>query len=91
MGRPDLKSNVTRGWRAVPHLKVSIEHVHRIPDYLGKAGINPYRLFSDLAPYATHSGMPHFHAMVAECDTELAALGALARAPRLSFCPSQGV
>ena len=25
MGRPDLKSNDTRGWRQNPHLKVSIE------------------------------------------------------------------
>lgn len=93
LGRPDLKSNDTRGWRQDPHLKVSIEHVHKIFDYLDRVGIDMYRLSSDLAPYNTHPDMPQFHGMVAESGAELAALGARARAMdlRLSFHPSQYV
>lgn len=93
LGRPDLKSNDTRGWRQNPHLKVSIEHIHAIFDHLDRVGIDMYRMSSDLAPYATHPDMPQFHGMVAEADAELAALGARARAMdlRLSFHPSQYV
>lgn len=93
MGRPDLKSNDTRRWQKSPHLKCSLELVDRILDYLGKTGIDMYRLSSDLAPYATHPDMPQFHNMVAESDSDLAAFGAKARAMdiRLSFHPSQYV
>src|SRR4028119_1621048 len=93
MGRPDLKSNDTRGWRKNPHLKCSLEHVDRILDYLAKVGIDFYRLSSDLAPYATHPDMPQFHNMVAESDAELAAFGKKVRDLdiRLSFHPSQFV
>jgi UV DNA damage endonuclease len=93
MGRPDLKSNDTRGWRKNPHLKCSLEHVDKILDYLAKVGIDFYRLSSDLAPYATHPDMPQFHNMVAESDAELAAFGKKARALdiRLGFHPSQYV
>ena len=48
---------------------------------------------SDLAPYATHPGLPQFHHQVTECEAELAEAGALARRLRLrlSFHPSQHV
>ena len=48
---------------------------------------------SDLAPYATHPDLPHFHGMVADSAAELAAVGAKARRLdiRLSFHPSQFV
>ena len=93
MGRPDLKSHDTRRWQAGPHLKVSLEHVDAILDYLARERLEMYRLSSDLAPYATHPDMPQFHAMVAESDAELAGLGAKARrlGIRLSFHPSQYV
>ena len=93
MGRPDLKSNDTRGWRKNPHLKCSLEHVDKILDYLAKVGLDFYRLSSDLAPYATHPDMPQFHGMVAESDAELAAFGGKARALdiRIGFHPSQYV
>jgi len=93
MGRPDLKSNDTRGWRKNPHLKCSLEHVDKILDYLAKVGIDFYRLSSDLAPYATHPDMPQFHNMIAESDAELAAFGKKARELdiRLGFHPSQYV
>ena len=93
MGRPDLKSNDTRRWQADPHLKVSLEYLDAIFGYLGKHGIDMYRMSSDLAPYATHPDMPQFHAMVRDSAADLAAIGARARAQglRLSFHPSQYV
>lgn len=93
IGRPDLKSNDTRRWRSSPHLKVSLEYVDRILDYLAGKKIDMYRLSSDLAPYATHPDMPQFHGMVAESDAELRAIGRKARSldMRLSFHPSQYV
>jgi UV DNA damage endonuclease len=93
MGRPDLKSNDTRGWRRNPHLKTSLEYVDAILTYLAAVGIDMYRLSSDLAPYATHPDMPQFHGMVAESDAEIAAVGRRARELdiRLSFHPSQYV
>jgi UV DNA damage endonuclease len=93
MGKPDLKSNDTRRWQKDPHLKVSLEYIDQILDYLASKRMNMYRLSSDLAPYATHPDMPQFHNMVAESDAELRAIGAKARALdiRLSFHPSQFV
>lgn len=93
MGRPDLPSNDTRGWRRDPHLRTSLENLHAILDYLRRVGIDMYRMSSDIAPYATHPDMPQFHRMVAESDAELAAFGRRAREQgvRLSFHPSQFV
>jgi UV DNA damage endonuclease len=93
MGRPDLPSNDTRGWRKNPHLRTSLELLHRVLDYLVKVEIDMYRMSSDIAPYATHPDMPQFHNMVAESDAELAAFGRRARELdiRLSFHPSQFV
>ena len=93
MGRPDLKSNDTRRWQADPHLRVSLEYLDAIFAYLGKHGIDMYRMSSDLAPYATHPDMPQFHTMVRDSASELAAIGARAKAQglRLSFHPSQYV
>lgn len=93
MGRTDLPSNDTRGWRKNPHLKTSLEYLDAILDYLVKVEIDMYRLSSDIAPYATHPDMPQFHGMVAESDAELAAFGKKARDldMRLSFHPSQFV
>lgn len=93
MARPDLKSNDTRRWQSAPHLKTSLEYLDAILDHCAKLGIRMYRMSSDLAPYATHPGMPQFHRMVAESDAELRAIGAKARDLdiRLSFHPSQFV
>src|SRR5687767_2377592 len=90
MGQP-LKSNDARRWQSEPHLKVSLEYVDQILDYLAAHRIDMYRLSSDLAPYATHPDMPQFHNMVAESDAELRAIGRKARelGVRLSFHPSQ--
>ena len=93
MGRPGLKSGDSRRWQKGPHLKCSLELLDRVLDYLASERLDMYRLSSDIAPYATHPDLPQFHAMVAESDAELAAVGAKARARdiRLSFHPSQYV
>jgi UV DNA damage endonuclease len=93
LGRPDLKSNDSRRWQSDPHLKVSIEYLHAIFDYLADAGIPMYRMSSDVAPYLSHPDHPKFHKQVAESRAELEALGKVARdlGLRLSFHPSQYV
>jgi UV DNA damage endonuclease len=93
MGQPDLKSNDARRWASDPHLKVSLEYVDGILDYLDRQNISMYRLSSDLAPYATHPDMPQFHGMVRESAAELKAIGDKAKRLniRLSFHPSQFV
>jgi UV DNA damage endonuclease len=91
LGQPDLKSNDTRRWQSEPHLRVSLEYLHGIVEYLVKHDITMYRMSSDIAPYATHPDMPQFHNQIAECDLELRAFGNLVRQHdlRLSFHPSQ--
>ncbi|WP_114227333.1 MULTISPECIES: UV DNA damage repair endonuclease UvsE [Sphingomonas] len=93
MGVPGLKSGDSRRWQKNPHLKCSLELLDHVLDYLRKVEIDMYRLSSDIAPYATHPGLPQFHNMVAESDAELAAFGRKARELdiRLSFHPSQYV
>lgn len=93
MGAPDLKSNDTRRWKNNPHLRVSLEYLDKIFDYLHRHRINMYRMSSDLAPYVTHPDLPQFHGMIKECHSELGTIGAKARKLdlRLSFHPSQFV
>lgn len=93
MGEPTLKSNDSRRWANNPHLKVSLQYVEAIFDYLLRHSIDMYRLSSDLAPYATHPDMPQFHGMIRESVHELQAVGRKARnlGLRLSFHPSQFV
>ncbi len=93
LGVPNLKSNDTRRWQQNPHLRVSLEYLGRIFDYLEEHDIRLYRMSSDLAPYATHPDMPQFHKMVGEASRELRDIGDRARRLdlRLSFHPSQYV
>ena len=77
LANPELKSNDTRRWQSNPHLKVSLEYLDAILDDLDRRDIRMYRMSSDLAPYATHPDMPHFHGMVRESASELAAIGAV--------------
>ena len=79
MGEPGLKSNDSRRWANDPHLKVSLEYLDKILDYLDRHRISMYRMSSDLAPYATHPDMPQFHGMVRESAAELGAIGDKAR------------
>jgi UV DNA damage endonuclease len=91
MGRPNLPSNDARRWQSGPHLRVSLQYLGAIFDYLSEAGITMYRISSDLAPYVTHPELPQFHNQIDECAEDLAALGQRAREQglRLSFHPSQ--
>jgi len=93
LARPELKSHDSRRWQNHPHLSVSLAYLRDVFTYLGAAHIGMYRMSSDLAPYATHPDMPQFHRQVAECEAELAEVGALAARLnlRLSFHPSQHV
>ena len=92
-GREGLKSNDARKWRSGPHLRVSLEYLREIFDYLDAIDVRMYRISSDFVPYCTHPDMPQFHGQVAECRSELAEMGALARERgiRLSLHPSQYV
>jgi UV DNA damage endonuclease len=93
VGREGLKSNDARKWQSNPHLRVSIDYLHPILDYLDETDIRMYRISSDFVPYSTHPDMPQFHAQVRECSGELAELGRRARGfgIRLSLHPSQYV
>ena len=91
LGAEALKSNDSRRWQQSPHLRVSIEYLHRIFDHLARHEIDMYRMSSDIAPYVTHPEMPQFHHQIHEARGELRALGRRARQLdlRLSFHPSQ--
>ncbi|MFN3324688.1 MAG: UV DNA damage repair endonuclease UvsE [Bryobacteraceae bacterium] len=93
LGQPGLKSNDSRRWQNKPHLRVSLEYLRAIFDYLRSRRITMYRISSDLAPYVTHPDMPQFHGQIRECARELEQMGRLARQLdlRLSFHPSQYV
>ena len=92
-GRVGLKSNDARRWQSGPHLRVSMEYLHAIFDYLDEIGVRMYRISSDFVPYCTHPDLPRFHDQVAECRSGLAELGRVARERgiRLSLHPSQYV
>lgn len=92
-GRAGLKSNDARRWRTGPHLRVSMEYLAAILDYLDEIDVRMYRISSDFVPYCTHPDLPQFHGQVAECRSGLAELGRTARARgiRLSLHPSQYV
>jgi UV DNA damage endonuclease len=93
LGAGGLPSHDTRRWRSDPHLRVSLGHLGAILAYLDEQDIRMYRMTASLAPYATHPDHERFHGQVAECEGELAALGARARGlgVRLSTHPGQYV
>ncbi len=91
LGGGGLPSHDTRRWQSGPHLRVSLQYLDRIFDYLEETGIRMYRMASSLAPYASHPDMPQFRRQVDECLRELDRLGARARQAdlRLSMHPGQ--
>jgi UV DNA damage endonuclease len=93
LGQKGLKSNDSRRWQTGPHLRVSIEYLRGIFEYLAKRNISMYRMSSDVVPYATHPDLPQFHNQIRECAGELRDLGSEARRLdlRLSMHPSQFV
>ncbi|MBW3569949.1 MAG: UV DNA damage repair endonuclease UvsE [Gemmatimonadetes bacterium] len=92
-GRDGLKSNDARRWRSGPHLRVSMEYLREILDYLDQIDVRMYRISSDFVPYCTHPDLPQFHGQIGECRGGLAELGRTARERgiRLSLHPSQYV
>ncbi len=91
LGKPGIKDHDARRWQNEPHLRVSVAYLHGVFDWLVEAGIQMYRMSSDVAPYVTHPDLPQFHRQIEEAADDLAALGARARALdlRLSLHPSQ--
>jgi UV DNA damage endonuclease len=90
-GRPDLKDHDSRRWQNNPHLRVSLQYLDQIFDYLNKHRIRMYRISSDIAPYITHPDLPQFHQQIDESLDDLTALGERAQALdlRLSMHPAQ--
>lgn len=78
-----LPSHDSRRAQNLPHLSVSLAYVRDILEYLNRRQIRLYRLAGQLAPYAGHPGLPHFHNQIASCRAELAAVGDLARLYRI--------
>jgi UV DNA damage endonuclease len=89
LGGGGLPSHDTRRWQSGPHLRVSLERLRAVFDYLDSIGVGMYRMTASLAPYATHPDLPQFRGQVEECAGELAALGE--RDIRLSTHPGQYV
>jgi UV DNA damage endonuclease len=91
LGDGGLPSHDTRRHQSGPHLRVSLERLEAIFDYLEAHDIRMYRMASGLVPYGSHPEMPEFHGQVEECAAELGELGERARAAglRLSFHPGQ--
>lgn len=83
LGAGGLRSHDSRRWQNRPHLSVSLAYLRDIFLYLERRGINFYRMAGQLAPYLTHPELPAFHNQIAQCSTELAAIGDLARQQRL--------
>jgi UV DNA damage endonuclease len=69
LGRPGLKSHDARRWQSNPHLRVSLQYLRQVFDYLDEMDIRMYRMASGLAPYATHPDHPEFHGQVEECSS----------------------
>ena len=90
LGR-ELPSHDTRRWQSEPHLRVSLERLDAILDYLDEVDIRMYRMPTALAPYASHPEMRQFRTQPQECVDELARVGAKAKSLgiRLSTHPGQ--
>jgi UV DNA damage endonuclease len=91
LGDGGLPSHDSRRWQSGPHLRTSLERLRAILAYLDRTDIRMYRMATALAPYASHPELKQFHGQVAECEAELAEVGALAREldVRLSTHPGQ--
>jgi UV DNA damage endonuclease len=93
LGEGGVATHDARRWQSGPHLRRSVEAMHEVLSYLGRHGIDMYRMTASLAPYATHPELPAFHRQLDEAAEELAGLGERARSQgvRLSTHPGQYV
>jgi UV DNA damage endonuclease len=91
LDRGGLPSHDTRRWQSGPHLRVSLERLEAIFDYLEQIDVRMYRMTSNLVPYGSHPDLPQFHRQIEECAEELARLGRRAADAglRLSSHPGQ--
>jgi UV DNA damage endonuclease len=93
LGGGGLRTADARRWQTGPHLARSIELLHAAFDHLDARGLRMFRLSSGTVPYGTHPDLPELdhRRQIDECEDELAALGARARAAgiRLSTHPGQ--
>jgi UV DNA damage endonuclease len=91
LGEGGLPSHDARRWQSGPHLRISLEYLRTILEYLDRHDIRMYRMATAIAPYASHPDLPQFHRQVEDCQGELAEVGALARElnVRLSTHPGQ--
>ncbi len=93
LGGGGLKTADARRWQSGPHLRTSLELLDAAFDYLERVDVRVYRLSSSTVPYGTHPDLPDFdyRRQLADCEQELAALGAKANALglRLSTHPGQ--
>ncbi len=80
LGDGGLPSHDTRRWQSQPHLRVSIERLRAVLDYLEAHDIRMYRMATALAPYASHPDLPQFHHQIDECAEQLDEVGRLAAA-----------
>ena len=94
LGAPEpLKEADRRRWQSGPHLRHSIEMLHRVWDHLVRIDVRMYRMSSNVIPYGSHPDLPQFdyRRQIAECGPELDALGDRTRrlGLRLSMHPGQ--
>lgn len=91
LGAGGLPSHDTRRWQSGPRLRVSLEHLSAILDYLDDIDVRCYRMATSLAPYASHPELVQFRDQPRECARELAGVGAQARrlGIRLTTHPGQ--
>lgn len=91
LGAGGMPSHDARRWRSGPHLRVSLEYLSAIFDYLGDTEISMYRMSSSIAPYASKLDLPGFRHQVDDCVDLLGVLGDRARKMglRLSMHPGQ--
>jgi UV DNA damage endonuclease len=93
LGGGGLPSHDTRRWQSGPHLRHSIELLDSAFDTLARRDLRMFRMSSSTVPYGTHPDLPQFdyRRQLADCEHELATLGAKARGYglRLSTHPGQ--
>lgn len=94
LGTPEpLKEADKRRWQSGPHLRHSIELLHRVLDHLEAIDVRMYRMSSSVIPYGSHPDLPQFdyRRQLDDCADAVSELGARARAMglRLSTHPGQ--